>query len=44
MIRKLVERLRKGPAYRYRSSVTGRYVTWLYAKLNPATTYRARVR
>lgn len=44
MIRKLVDRIRKGPVYRYRSSITGRYVTWLYAKLNPSTTYRARVR
>jgi hypothetical protein len=34
----------KGPRYRYRSSVTGRYVTWLFAKLNPETTYRSRVR
>lgn len=44
MIAKIIERVRKGPRYRYRSSITGRYVTWLYAKLNPDTTYKARVR
>lgn len=44
MIRKLIERIRKGPKYRYRSAVTGRYVSRLYALLNPATTYKARVR
>jgi hypothetical protein len=44
MIRKLIERIRKGPLYRYRSSVTGKYVTKLYALLHPETTYRARVR
>jgi hypothetical protein len=44
MIRKLIERIRKGPVYRYRSSITGRYVSRLYAILHPDTTYRARVR
>ena len=29
--------------YRYRSSITGQYVTWLYAKLHPDTTVRERV-
>jgi hypothetical protein len=44
MISKIIERIRKGPKYRYRSSITGRYVSWLYAKLNPDTTYRSVVR
>jgi hypothetical protein len=44
MIAKIVDRIRKGPRYRYRSSITGRYVTWLFAKMNPETTYRSRVR
>lgn len=44
MIRQLIDRVRKGPMYKYRSSVTGRYVSWFYAKLNPATTMRERVR
>ncbi len=44
MIRKLIERIRKGPRYVYRSSETGRYVSKLYALLHPATTYKARIR
>lgn len=44
MIAKLIERVRKGPVYRYRSSVTGQYVSWLYAKLHKNTTQRERVR
>lgn len=44
MIRKIIDRIRKGPRYVYRSSITGKYVSWLYAKLNPDTTYKARVR
>jgi hypothetical protein len=44
MIGKLIERIRKGPVYRYRSSISGRYVSRLYAMLHPDTTYRARVR
>jgi hypothetical protein len=44
MIDKLIDRLKKGPRYRYRSAETGRYVSWLFAKLNPSTTIRERVR
>jgi hypothetical protein len=44
MLDKLIDRIRKGPKYRWRSAVTGRYVSWLYAKLNPSTTVRERVR
>lgn len=44
MIRAIVERIRKGPRYRYRSSITGRYVSRVYALLHPETTYKARVR
>ncbi len=44
MIQKLIDRIRKGPVYRYRSAETGRFVTWIYAKLNPSTTYRQKVR
>lgn len=44
MIGKLVERVRKGPKYRYRSSITGEYVSRLYALLHPNTTQRERVR
>ena len=40
MLKKLIDRVRRGPKYRYRSSVTGRYVPYLYALLNPQTTYR----
>ena len=44
MIAKLVDRVRKGPVYRYRSSETGRFVSRLYAMLHKATTYRVKVR
>jgi hypothetical protein len=44
MIGKIIERIKKGPRYRYRSAETGRYVSWLYAKLHPATTIREQVR
>lgn len=44
MISKLIDRVRKGPRYRYKSAETGRFVSWLYAKLHPSTTYRERVR
>lgn len=44
MIAKLIERIRKGPRFKYRSAVSGLYVSRLYALLNPATTYRERVR
>lgn len=40
----IVDRLRKGPKYKYRDAVTGKYVTWLYAKLNPSTTVREQIR
>lgn len=44
MIQKLVDRIRKGPRYRWRSAITGRYVSRVYALLNPATTVKERVR
>ena len=44
MIAKLIERIRKGPKYRYKSAVTGRFVSKVYALLNPSTTYRVTVR
>lgn len=44
MIANAIERFRKGPKYRYRSAVTGEFVSWLYAKLHPSTTVREQVR
>ena len=44
MIRKLIERIRKGPIYRYRSAVSGQYVSYVYAMLHPRETVRERVR
>lgn len=44
MLAKLIERARKGPRYRWKSAVTGRFVSRLYALLHPTTTYRERVR
>lgn len=44
MIAKLIERLRKGPKYRYRSAETGEYVSRLYALLHPETTVGEQVR
>ncbi len=44
MIKAVLERIRKGPRYRYRSAVTGEFVSWLFAKLHPGTTVRERVR
>lgn len=44
MIAKLIDRVRKGPKYRYKSAETGQYVTKFYALLHPATTYRVTVR
>lgn len=32
------------PVYRYRSSITGRYVTAAYAQANPDTTIKERVK
>lgn len=32
------------PAYRYRSAITGRYVSAAYAKKHPSTTVRERVK
>lgn len=40
----IVDRIRKGPKYKYRSSITGEYVTWLYAKMHPDTTQREQIR
>jgi hypothetical protein len=44
MMRKLIDRIRKGPVYRYKSAEDGRFVSKLYAMLHPETTYRTRVR
>lgn len=44
MIKRIVERIRKGPKYRYRSAVTGEFVSRLYALLHPETTIREQVR
>lgn len=44
MIAKLIDRIKKGPLYRYRSAVTGRFVSRAYALLHPDTTFRQRVR
>ncbi|WP_324807248.1 hypothetical protein SH584_11565 [Sphingomonas sp. LY29] len=44
MLAKLIERVRKGPRYRYRDAETGRYVSRLYALLHKATTVRETVR
>jgi hypothetical protein len=44
MIRKLIERLRKGPKFRYRSAVSGKWVSFAYAMLHPRETVRERVR
>lgn len=40
----IIDRIRKGPKYRYRSAETGEYVSRLYAMLHPATTVREQVR
>lgn len=44
MITAIIDRVRKGPKYRYRSAVTGEYVSKVYALLHPATTIREQVR
>ncbi len=44
MLAKLIDRVRKGPAHRYRSAETGEFVSWIFAKLHPKTTVRERVR
>lgn len=44
MIKAIVDRVRKGPRFRYRSAVTGEYVSRLFAFLHPDTTVRERVR
>lgn len=44
MIAEAIERIRKGPKYRYRSAVTGEYVSRIFALLHPATTIREQVR
>lgn len=43
MIRKLLEAIRRKPTYRYKSAVTGRWVSKAYAEANPDTTIRERV-
>lgn len=44
MLKQLIERARRGPKYRFRSAVTGEFVSRLYAMLHPSTTIRERVR
>lgn len=44
MIAKLIERVRKGPRYRYKRADNGEFCSALYALLHPTTTYRTRVR
>lgn len=44
MIQALLDRVRKGPRYRYRRADTGEFCSWLYAKMHPATTVRERIR
>jgi hypothetical protein len=44
VIRKLIERVRKGPRYRYKRADNGQFCSKLYALLHPATTYKARLR
>jgi hypothetical protein len=44
MFERLKERIRKGPRYRWRSAVTGEFVSRLHALLHPKTTVRERVR
>ncbi len=44
MIDKLIERVRKGPKYRYKRADNGKYCSRLYALLHPTTTYRETVR
>lgn len=36
--------MKRKPVYRYRSAVTGRYVTAAYARRHPRKTVRERVR
>jgi len=43
-MKSLIERIRKGPKYRYRSAITGEYVSRLYALMHPNTTVREEVR
>jgi hypothetical protein len=42
MIRKLLNTLRRKPRYVYRSAVTGKYVSYAFAMLNPRETVRER--
>lgn len=44
MIRKVIDRLRKGPRYRYRSAISGRIVPRWWAALHPRVSIRERVR
>lgn len=44
MIGRLIERIRKGPRYRYKRADNGQFCSALYAMLHPDTTYKARVR
>lgn len=44
MIAAIIDRVRKGPKYRYRDAESGEYVTRIYALLHPKTTVAERVR
>lgn len=44
VIKSAIDRVRKGPRYRYRRSDTGKFCTRLYALLFPASTEKERVR
>jgi hypothetical protein len=44
MIAKLIERIRKGPKYRYRSAITGEFVSRLYAVMHPENTVKEQIR
>lgn len=44
MIHQIIERIRKGPKYRWRSAISGEFVSRLYALLHKETTIREQVR
>lgn len=44
MFKTIIDRIRRGPRYRYRSAITGEFVSRLYALLHPKTTIKERVR
>lgn len=44
MLKALIDRIRRGPKYRYRSAETGEFVSRVYAMLHPSTTVRETIR